>query len=286
MASRISAPITSGIESRMVRSIWVAGPEIASILSASRAEIVTGIMIRKKTTIPIDLLIDVRLRRRSAGRPAGRRRSGAGGFREPGLAEPSVRIGGEQRAFDQPPDDPGDDQADEEDQPRADHVRNEGEGVGGELAHRIEHSAELERLHGEHDSDEDDQPEDDVADQAAERLARLRLIMLPQRRHPVDHLGDRPFGGPGEQPGDDEDGDGGQYPRPPEHELGLPVIAVSGIVAVHALSPLVEAAARRSHCDNGGRPQGFRSAQGGEHVPDEGRRDRRRCRGRHSRGGR
>ncbi len=70
--------------------------------------------------------------------------------------------------------------------------------------------------------------------------------MFLQRRHPVDHLGDRPFGRPGDQPGDDENGDGGEYPGAPEHELGLPIVAVSGIVAVHARIPLLRTAARRS----------------------------------------
>src|SRR3546814_2923814 len=58
MASRIAAPTTLGMASRIVRSIWVAGPEMEEIWSASSAAIVNGMMTRKKAMRPIDRLID------------------------------------------------------------------------------------------------------------------------------------------------------------------------------------------------------------------------------------
>src|SRR3546814_7173584 len=46
------------LASRIVRSIWVAGPEMEEIWSASSAAIVNGMMTRKKAMRPIDRLID------------------------------------------------------------------------------------------------------------------------------------------------------------------------------------------------------------------------------------
>jgi hypothetical protein len=57
--------------------------------------------------------------------------------------------------------------------PGGNEIGDEGEGVVGKLPYRLQHLAEPERLQREHDADEKDQPEGDVADQAAERLAGL-----------------------------------------------------------------------------------------------------------------
>src|SRR3546814_12545816 len=53
----------------------------------------------------------------------------------------------------------------------------------------------------------------------------------------VHHLGDRPFGGARQNPGDEEDGDGADDARQPLDGLILPVGAF-GISLVHRHSPL------------------------------------------------
>ena len=73
----------------------------------------------------------------------GRRAPVAGAEPIPIRRQQAVDVGGDQHSFDQPLDDPRDDQADEEDQAGADQPRQEGEDLGDQFVDRGENLPEL-----------------------------------------------------------------------------------------------------------------------------------------------
>jgi hypothetical protein len=109
--------------------------------------------------------------RAGGDRSSGSRRRGRGAVADAGSLQPAVRVGGHQRTLQQAADDLGDDEPDEEDQAGGDQIGDEGEGVGGELPDRLQHLRQLQRLQRQHDADQEDEPEGDVADQAADGFA-------------------------------------------------------------------------------------------------------------------
>ena len=132
-----AAARTRGDRSVDLLSMAIAGPDIASMpehlkrrdrdLDDDHGEDedadarVRWLARRRRARSPVGTAVAARVDREPAVSPMPIRRG-----KQP------VDVGGDQRGFDEPPDDARDDQADEEDQPGADQPRQEGEDLVGQ----------------------------------------------------------------------------------------------------------------------------------------------------------
>ena len=162
----------------------IAGPEIASMPSTWSAAIATGMMISAKTRMPSAWAMLARVAPASlaGAASAGSARRRADRRADPDPAQQPFDIGRDQHGFDQPADDPRDDQADEEDQPGADQPRQEGEDLGHQLVDRGEDLADAEEAERGHDADQPDDQLGDHAELVADGFLGRAGDVLAQRR--------------------------------------------------------------------------------------------------------
>ena len=146
------------------------------------------------------------------------------------IREQAVDIRCGERGLDQPLDDAGDDQADEEDQPRADQPRQEGEDLVQQLVDWGEDLADAEEAQRGHDPDKPDDQLRDGADLVADRLVRRSRDVLAQRGGTIDAFLEHPLHGARNRPGRDEDEDGDEDLGAPVHHLSLPISALVDLI--------------------------------------------------------
>lgn len=123
----------------------------------------------------------------------------------PELRGDPAEVDGAERGDDELLGDLREDVADEEDEARADDVRQEAEDPVRQALQRGEHLVEGEELeHGDETEDPDDESRD-LSDRAADLLSVVPVSL--QSRNLGDELGDRPFDDGGDDPRDDENND-------------------------------------------------------------------------------